>query len=148
MVSEPAPLSAHPTPEAIEAVLAFLPFFADPSNTFYEVDDTAGLLFDPYRYAPQVVRFEQVLYESGFLPSAFDWPAWQETAEGYVTHPDRLASADITTLRRLLLTHVRKARFVSGHLASMIDCGHILAVLQRLDALHRGGITRDTAKAP
>ncbi len=147
MASEPAPLSAHPTPEAIEAVLAFLPFFADPSNTFYEVD-TTDFSFDPYDYAPQVARFQQVLYESGFLPSAFDWPAWQETAEGYVTHPDRLANADITTLRRLLLTHVRKERFVSGHLASMIDCGHILAVLQRLDTLHRGGNAPDVVKAP
>ncbi len=147
MVSEPEPSPTRPTREAIEAVLAFLPYFADQSNTFYEVD-TTDFSFDPYRYAPEVGRFQHVLYESGFLPMTFDWLAWQETAEGYVTNPDRLIDADLTTLRRLLLTHVRKERFMSGHLASMIDCGHILAVLQRLDSLHRGGDAVGTAKAP
>ncbi len=137
MAPESEPPASRLTPEAIEAVLAFVPYFADQSNTFYEVD-TTDFSFDPYDYAPQVDRFHQALYASGFLPSAFDWLEWQETAEGYVTHPARLIDADITTLRRLLLTHVRKERFVSGHLAAMIDCGHILAVLQRLDSLHRG----------
>ncbi len=136
MTSEPTPSTEPVDPAAIEAVLTFLPYFADRSNTFYEVD-TSFSMFDPYRYADEVNSFHGVLYESGFLAFAFDWPAWQDTAEKYVERPDRLADADLTTLRKLLLTHIRKERFDSGHLAAMIDIGHILAILQRLDVLHR-----------
>jgi len=123
-------------PAAIEAVVAFLPYFANRSNTFYEEDESISL-FDPYRYAAEVDRFQRVLYESGFLAFAFDWIEWQNMAQAYVLYPERLAGADLTTLRMLLLTHIRKERFSSGHLAAMIDRGHILAILQRLDALHR-----------
>jgi O-acetyl-ADP-ribose deacetylase len=137
MSSTPDPSSESVAPEAIEAILAFLPYFADRSNTFYEVD-TTSFTFDPYRYADEVGRFQRVLYQSGLLAFAFNWLEWQDTAEEYVEHPDRLARADLTTLRKLLLTHIRKERFSSGHLAEMIDRGHILAILQRLDALHRG----------
>ena len=146
MTSERTPAIEPPTPEVIGAVLAFLPYFADRRNTFYE-DDASISLFDSYDYAPEVDRFQHVLYESGFLALAFDWIEWQDTAEAYVEHPDRLADADLTTLRKLLLTHVRKERFASGHLAAMIECGHILAILQRLEALQRGGDTPDTIRA-
>lgn len=147
MASERDAFIEPPAPEAIEAVLAFLPYFADQSKTFYEIDVSISL-FEPYDYAPEVDRFHQVLYESGFLAFAFDWLDWQDTAEEYVEHPKRLAGADLTTLRKLLLTHIRKERFSSGHLAAMIDCGHILAVLQRLDVLYRGGDSLDTVQTP
>jgi hypothetical protein len=36
------------------------------------------------------------------------------------------------TLRKLLTTHVRADRFVEGHLAGVLESGHMLAILRRL----------------
>jgi len=46
-----------------------------------------------------------------------------------------LEEADLETLRKLLTTHVRKDRFCEGHLDYMFECGHITAILERLQQL-------------
>lgn len=53
---------------------------------------------------------------------------WQNEAQHFVQHPELLNNADISTLQKLLTTHVRKERFCSGNLAQMIDNGHLQAI--------------------
>ena len=61
-----------------------------------------------------------------------------------------LETADLTTLRKLLTTHVRADRFSEGHLAGVLQSGHIVAVLRRLRKIRdqlpkpsRGGFFTD-----
>lgn len=49
-------------------------------------------------------------------------------------------------MQKLLTTHVRKERFCSGHLAGMIENGHILALLKRLAAIRADMVIGDTNK--
>jgi Family of unknown function (DUF6508) len=49
--------------------------------------------------------------------------------------PALLAQADLLTLRKLLTAHVRQDRFIEGHLAQMLENGHISAILRRLREL-------------
>ena len=120
--------------QAIEAILRFLPYFRVTDNEFYVCDPSLSL-FDPYAYSPEVMEFHDLLYDLGFVPS-FDWTAWQSHAKRYVLDPDLVARARIATLQKLLTTHVRKERFCSGHLAAMIDAGHILNILERFEAIY------------
>jgi hypothetical protein len=130
------------TRENIEAVLEYLPYFEDPHDTFYTVippppprpDGTPVIYIDPYEYSRQVQLFRTALYEND-LVQPFDWPGWQDEAAGYVNDPARVESADLETLIKLLTTHIRKERFCAGHLACMIDCGHVLHLMRRLDVL-------------
>jgi O-acetyl-ADP-ribose deacetylase len=122
--------------------------------------DTAGieevLSFLPLLEKPDQVVWTRALYEAGSLPQLqpsnelsdfvaalcrsglifpFDWPAWQSEAEKLVDSPDAIDTIDLASIRRLLTTHVRKDRFCEGHLEQIILCGHMAAVLRRLQVL-------------
>ena len=119
----------------MDMVLAFLPSFEKPGAIFGEWQTPAGH-FPYYSYGPEVARFVAMLYEENFVVS-FDWPSWKEMALGYMDHPETLAEADLLTLRKLLTTHVRNDRFVEGHLAGMLENGHITAILRRLQTIRQ-----------
>jgi O-acetyl-ADP-ribose deacetylase (regulator of RNase III) len=67
----------------------------------------------------------------------FDWPSWRPEAQRFVDEPARVASADATTLRRLLTLHVRAERFDEGHLSWAVREGHVAAIVERLAAMRR-----------
>jgi O-acetyl-ADP-ribose deacetylase len=121
--------------ENILRVLEFLPYFEWKENKFYETDIEVSI-FDPYVYSSKVLSFIGVLYENNFI-EPFDWASWQEEAKKYVDDSTILSVANIDVIKKLLTIHDRKDRFCSGHLASMIDCGHILAILRRLSAIYK-----------
>lgn len=76
----------------------------------------------------------RALYESGVVYN-FDWVEWQGEAERLVRSDGALEQADLSTLRKLLVLHVRKDRFCEGHFAEMLDSGHVRAILRRVAAL-------------
>jgi hypothetical protein len=117
-------------PQQLDAVLEFLPIFEKPGYVFGEWHSAEGQ-FPHYSMSREVVDFVQALYDQQVIFS-FDWPSWQEEAKRYVSDPEALGTADVLTLRKLLTTHIRKDRFVEGHLAGMLERGHITAVLRRL----------------
>jgi len=112
-------------PGQIDAVLEFLPAFQSPGYKFGEWAD-AGY----FSYSPEVDEWIRTLYEQDFL-LPFDWTRWKE-AQRYRSQPGALETADLLTLRKLLTTHVRADRFVEGHLASVLESGHVTAILRRL----------------
>jgi hypothetical protein len=75
--------------------------------------------------------FIKALYAQNVIIS-FDWTGWRREAQRYQTDPRALATADLLTLCKLLTLHVRADRFSEGHLASVLESGHITAVLRRL----------------
>jgi hypothetical protein len=80
-------------------------------------------------------RLVQRCYDDGWILANFNWPDWQHEALALSTHPDRLAAADAHTLAKLLTTHIRKDRFLEGHLASMVECRLFDAIGRRAHVL-------------
>lgn len=64
------------------------------------------------------------------LQIPFDWIKWQKQAAAYYRNPSRLKKASMLTLRKLLTLHMRKERFVTGHMEGMIQGGYIQAILK------------------
>lgn len=117
-------------PQQLDAVLRFLPIFERPGFVFGKWHSPEGQ-FPYYSMSREAMGFVQTLSDQQII-FPFDWGSWQEEAERYVSAPEALETADLLVLRKLLTTHVRKDRFVEGHLASMLECGHITAILRRL----------------
>ncbi len=76
----------------------------------------------------------QTLYDTDWMAD-FDWGAWQGSARKYFDDPTKIERAKAGTIQKLLITHVREDRFCEGHLAEMIECGHIVALLRRLKVI-------------
>ncbi len=74
-------------------------------------------------------------HRSGLITS-FDWPTWM-TGRGRELsgHPDAIAAATLEECRRLLVAHVRRDRFVAGHLRAVISNGEVPALLRRAAVL-------------
>lgn len=122
-----------PTNAQIDAILPHADRFAAADFSVGELRYPPGQV--PYwAYSECVHEFEKALYHNGWI-ARFDWPAWQDTAWPYVEFPEKVASADVLTIQKLLTTHVRKDRFCEGHLAAMFQNGHIGALLARLREL-------------
>lgn len=125
-----------PTLKQNDVLMSFLIRFeeADFSAGKWEIKEGH---FPWFIHGDVVTEFIQVLYDNNWVTSAFDWTEWQESAEKYVESPDAIESADAVTIQKLLTTHVRADRFCEGHLASMFESGHILALLHRLQAIRK-----------
>lgn len=123
-----------PTRKQIDALLPFLERFTADGFSVGTWHTNPGYL-SSFEISESVTEFQQSLYEHGWIKSNFDWPKWQETAQEYVQHPEKVLSADVVTIQRLFTTHVRKERFCEGHLAEMFENGHIVALLQRLSKI-------------
>lgn len=121
------------TPANLDKVLTFLPLFEGQTHSLYTID-TERSIFYPYEYTPEVLRFIQTLYNENLI-FVFDWSSWKEEAARYMNDPELVARADLAVLRKLLTLHVRADRFNDGHIALMIDSGHILAILRRLKVI-------------
>lgn len=122
------------TPQNIDAVLAARSFFENDGQDLYK-RRTEPLAATPYVYSDELKRFLSILRNEGFVTSSFDWAEWRQEAQSYVDDPEKLKSADLATIQKLLTTHVRLDRFNGGHFAEMIENGHIVAVLDRLDEI-------------
>ncbi len=114
-------------------VLEFLPVFEDPEFVAGTIE-TEPLSITPWTYAPEVHDFIATLYRLGVI-EPFGWSAWQPRAVALYSDADELAAAELEEMRKLLTLHVRKDRFVDGHLGGMISDGHIEAVLRRIAIL-------------
>lgn len=124
--SESPPLSAA----QMDVILEYIPRLEAPDFSPGEWQGGAGQM--PYfRDSDTVSDFRRALSQQGVL-IVFDWPAWQTEAERYMQDPQALAAAPLIDLRRLLTTHIRADRFHEGHFASVVEDGHILAILRRL----------------
>jgi hypothetical protein len=125
-----------PSLAQIDAVLKHLPVFQRPNVPLGSRDElehnedgsfSAGIWED----SSEISKLISDLYENGFIVS-FDWGRWQKQAEQYFLHPERLRSASLCDLQKLLITHVRKERFCEGHFSVMVVHGHIRGILERL----------------
>lgn len=75
-----------------------------------------------------LMRQTEVIYE-------YDWMAFGKQAEQLIAQPALLVQADLATLRKLFTAHSRNESLNDGHLAEMIDQGHLQAAVRQLVAL-------------
>jgi hypothetical protein len=123
-----------PTTKQIDAVLPFLDRFTADGFSVGTWNSPPGQI--PYFDTSQsVTEFQHALNENGWVTPSFDWPEWQKIAQEYVENPANVGSADAETIQKLFTTHVRKERFCEGHLAAMLENGHIVALLRRLSKI-------------
>ncbi|MGO8750454.1 MAG: DUF6508 domain-containing protein [Thermoguttaceae bacterium] len=135
----------------IDSILPFLEVFEAKEFQFGKwnlprtEDGKLVISFDSnIELSEQARKFVEALYKNGWIPG-FDWPSWQDEAIQYVESPERIASADLDTIRKLFTTHVRKDHFCAGHLAAMFENGHITALLHRVREL-RPTVLEEEAK--
>jgi hypothetical protein len=129
------------TSQDIDAVLQYLPYFADPSKKFYETDkdslsEPTEINIEPFIFSPIPSEFLTTLYRCNFIQE-FDWTSWHDEAEKYQKYPDMLGGAELEIIIKLLTTHVRADKFCTGHLAQMLDNGHLLQILHRLAEIRK-----------
>jgi hypothetical protein len=134
------------TAKQIDAILPFLERFeaADFSAGSWKTPEGQ---FPSFSFEDVVIEFHQALYDNGWVTPAFDWTEWRRSAQAFVDSPKKIERADATTIQKLLTTHVRANRFCEGHLASMFENGHIVALLRRLKTI-RGQMKSDLRGQP
>ncbi len=123
------------TSQQLDAILPFLDRFTAEGFTVGTWHSPPGQ-FPWFEFSQSVSEFQKALYDNGWI-KPFDWGKWQDTARQYVEEPEKIESADATTIQKLLTTHARKERFCEGHLAAMFENGHIVALLRRLREIRR-----------
>lgn len=122
-----------PSIEQLDAVLGFLPTLENPDFVPSTMDLKPGVM--PYHvFHEDMIRFVRTLYECGFVVE-FNWPDWQDEAVHIFESPDLISAADLLTIRKMITVHVRKQRYLDGHISEMVSCGHIAQLLRRVKVL-------------
>lgn len=115
----------------LDTILAYLPIFERPGYSFGEWHNEPGV-FPFWAASPEATAFIAALHHEQFI-TPFDWVSWAEEARRYSEGGEAaLATADLTTLRKLWTSYVRADRFSEGALASAFESGQITALLRRL----------------
>lgn len=128
------------TPEVrgqIDALLPFLPLLESRQAGEWRGGEKRpdGVITMPYfEYSDGMLAFMRACGGNGWI-EVFEWPAWVEEARRFHDDPATLAAADVPTIRKLLTLHIRNDRFSEGHLAAMVEDGHLAAVLRRLEQI-------------
>jgi hypothetical protein len=86
-------------------------------------------------FHPAVYEFTKACLENGFVQPSFDWPAWAKEACRFIADPALVTSARLATCVKLITTHLRYERFCDGHLHSVFESGHLIAILRRLKVI-------------
>jgi len=131
-------------PVTIEQLDAILPYLAAFDAMGFqcgycpqsEPDSPNAAIIPCFDESDPVESFVQALHDHGWI-TAFDWNAWQKNADAFIAEPDRVATANAETIRKLLTTHMRKDRQCEGHLAGLFESGHISALLRRLQTIRQ-----------
>ncbi|WP_219884730.1 O-acetyl-ADP-ribose deacetylase [Merismopedia glauca] len=120
--------------DRLNKICDFLPKLLNCPQKLYTINAELSLL-EPYEYNPLIDNLTQTLYQENFILTDFDWMSWQETANIFSNNLESIKTADLSILKKLLTTYIRGDRFSSGYLASMLDGGQIIAILQRLEMI-------------
>jgi hypothetical protein len=98
-----------------------------------EKRDDGSITAPWFDYDDWVLQFIRACGQNGWI-KPFDWQAWVGEAVR-LQDEAALQQADEETLGKLLTLHIRRDRFFEGHLANMIESGHIAAILRRMREL-------------
>jgi hypothetical protein len=140
-----------PTAEDWRAVAAFAKPLADPTLVVGvarggERDPKTGSISWPWvEYSDVVQQWMTSLYDHNIVME-YGEPGWDDKMDAFVAAPCLLDLADLTTIRKVLTTIVRRERFCDGAIMSAFDCGIVQAAMLRLAELAAqadGGVRND-----
>lgn len=143
-MNQPTDATFQPDPpaEALDwdQVLDFLPELADPAfvagrHAYLALQYDASYTIKGGDHSERLSAFLRALYDTQVV-AGFDWPEWLNR-HGWVLQeqPERLASASLEDCRRLLVALARGDRFTEGVLLSVVESGHLVAILERVREL-------------
>jgi hypothetical protein len=121
-----------PGPEAIVRMLALFDGFE--KETLVE---RRGAFGSVYQEHASIEAFVDLVNEDNWVVG-FDWPEWNEGRE-LAAAPERIASVDLLTIRKLMTALVRNDRFCEGTLQGAYERGVIRAILLRIATLQEAG---------
>ncbi|WP_195575538.1 DUF6508 domain-containing protein [Paenibacillus sp. 1001270B_150601_E10] len=120
------------TTAELNRLSSFLEYFQDPNQEFYRIEN--GYVNE----SKEVGEFRNALNDTGFL-LLFDWHAWLSENDEYrdLEHDiqDKIMSADLETLRKLMTSYIRGDRFNEGLFARVCETGNVGAILRRVKDL-------------
>ena len=136
-------MKTKPPKPLFERILAFISLFELPGYKYGTWHDKVI----HFCYSSDVTNFITTLYEDSWIYD-FNWGKWHSEALAFYRDSSKLASASVEQLQKLLTFHVRKDRFVEGHLAAMLEEGHILAILRRIAEIYNQDSKENQTKIP
>jgi uncharacterized protein DUF6508 len=125
-----------PDGRAIQRIVRNLDWLEEPEAPLYvwRIEEPAAdgsIQFPWVQYAPEVERLVGELYELGFVVP-FDWSGEAPQLLPLNEDEERMNTASLEEVVKLLTLHVRADRFSEGHLADALDRGLITRLLRRL----------------
>ncbi len=121
-----------PGPEAIVRMVGLLSDFE--KETLVECRGAFGSVYQEHA---GIRPFVDLAYEDNWVVG-FDWPEWDEGRE-LAADPERIASVDMLTIRKLITALVRNERFCEGALQGAYERGVIQAILSRIATSQEAG---------
>ena len=97
----------------------------------YTKNDYGGI--EVFAYSKEYNRFQSLIRTDFALD--FEWTTWTVMANSYLKNPNRLISASLTDIRKILTCHIKNEALENGHLAYIVDSGHLDKVIERLKVL-------------
>jgi hypothetical protein len=117
-------------PDAIKELLAFLPLLQNTSPDFLRIGYWGDM---SSRVSAATARdFFQYVYNHGFVLKDFDWQAWSDEAVSYLENRQKLKTADMGTLLKIITAHMRADHIVEGHYDAILENGFLADVLERI----------------
>jgi hypothetical protein len=116
--------------EAVKGLVAFLPLLQNTSPDFSRIGYWGDM---SSRVSTATARnFFQYVYNHGFVIKDFNWEAWTDEAVSYLENRQKLKTADMGTLYKIITTHIKADQFIEGHYDAIIENGFLADVLERI----------------
>ena len=93
-----------------------------------------GFTINPATLSKTAQDFVKACYEAN-LVQPLDWRIWSEEHGRDLKSETFIGSADLSTIIKMLTTHIRADRFCEGHILSAMKDGTILRILRRLEEI-------------
>ena len=119
-----------PSPDSLNAVLAFIPLFEDGS-----FKETSSLYVSTGEAGPHAIELQAKLRDLGLVPEGFDWMSWIEQARPYLQDPSSISSAGREDVARLVAMAVESGRFNKSLFPHLCSSGVLHQLLLRLRVL-------------
>ena len=124
------------TEDKFNDILEFIPIFYPDGlklNSAVKMEYTENCMY--IKYDEEVHKFIKEIYEGGWIQ--YDH-SYESDEPGEIFRDDELmAKSSMQEIKSMFTYFVRGERFCTGHWASMLKSGRILALLNRLQILRR-----------
>ncbi len=119
--------------ESINGLLTFLPLLQNTSADFTRIGYWGDM--NSRVSAATARNLYQYLHNNGFVLENFNWEAWGDQAMEYMDNRQKLKTADLNTLYKVITVHMLTDRVVEGHYDSILENGFLADVFLRMKEL-------------